>query len=546
MSDSTSATPSEAKKKKPSTTTSKSGRSCPVCNYELEREAPLEFGSESVYCRRHNCGVHLIEEENKELTVRTFQLNHHQTVCVFPFAFGTFEENAQNAFAELRRSPRWDQIKYDSEVADDIDRTEYFLPYARRFLFPSLYDNASSSEKKKEPSCQHFRFDMSLLGGTPNNGTPFTLRCQDDRKKRLYHYDMSLAEIRLSVFNYHVGFLQLTIENTDSRANYFDQMNSAIYMRLLAPLYPGFQMPQMDLPDASLQVTQLLPYLLAEFSHQKTLPRSPEEFPPDLPKHKSLPVKPIYDDRMMVYTFSCIDSKTTLHDREANENLLRRHSVINFNNDMQEEYKPDAQTDLAKWTQLRWWGFSKEGGSLTAFDINRFHANFLGTYYNTYYFDIFLLAAMQRVTLLLFFERLSDIPSLTTGSDNSQKILRRLRKDLLLFKNQSWFSQLTNRERGLELWRNWQNVFENRALLQEVNEQSQELDTYLQSLARERLDWVVRLGGFLATAVPAILGLPVLFGKAPWVITTRWILLLLLLLGTSIFAWRIFRNDGEE
>lgn len=516
---------------------------CPLCHYVHEGSESLSFAQESVFCRRPGCGVQLFRDEERQVLVRTFRLNHHHTLCLFPFSFGQYNESAQDSFAALRSSRRWEQIEYHQDSPADIERTEYFLPYARRFLFPSLYE--ATLEKTQEPSCQHFRFDLSCLGQGAEQSLPFTLQCQDDRKKHTFSFPMKLHEIRLSVFNYHVGFLVMRIENTDTRSTFFDQMNAAMYFRLIAPLYPKFSMPQFVFNQETWEMSQLLPFLLAEFSKNKTIPSSPSLLPTEKHKHKWLPVKPFYDDRMMVYTYSCIQSQTTLSEIESNQQLLNKYTLINYNPDMQEFSSPVARDtkELKDWNQLRWWGFSKEGGSLAAFDSNRFHEKFLGTYFTTYYFDIFLLAAMQRITLLLLFERLSDIPSLTTG--DSDKIIRRLRKDLLLFKNQSWFSQLTNRERGLQLWRNWQNVLENRELLAEVNEQAQELETYLQSLSRERIDWIIRLGGFLATAVPAILGLPVLFGQAPWVRNAQWILLVVILVGTGAFAWRIFKQDRD-
>lgn len=530
-------------------TPSDDGLQCPVCGYILNRDKSVAFGKESVHCSRPSCGVEIVHGNQRgDISVRTFRLNHHKTLCIFPFAFGKYDQSAQDSFSKLRASRRWDQVKYNQDSPEDIERTEYFLPYARRFLFPSLNDEeASSHQAQKEPSCQHFRFNMSHLGQSEGAALPFVLSCKDDRKRATFTYNMELSDIRLSVFNYHVGFLVFTLENKDPGATYFDQMNAALYFRLIAPLYPGFEMPQLSLEDSQVQMTQLLPFLLDEFSSKPSGKKHPKDFAPDQPKRVWLPVKPFYDDRMMAYTFSCIQGHTTLTNLEQAERLLNKYSLINFNPDKQEKTNFDDQDyDPQQWVQRRWWGFSKEGGALAVFDSNRFHEKFIGTYYNTYYYDIFLLAAMQRVTLLLLFERLSDIPSLTTKGGESSRILRRLRKDLLLFKNQSWFSQLTNRERGLELWGYWQEVFDNRELLHEVNEQSQELDTYLQSLSRERLDWVVRLGGFLATAVPAILGLPVLFGSAPWVITTRWILLVVLLLGTGVFALRIFRQNNDD
>ncbi len=57
------------------------------------------------------------------------------------------------------------------------------------------------------------------------------------------------------------------------------------------------------------------------------------------------------------------------------------------------------------------------------FSSDRFHEHFLGNYHGTYDFDIFLLSALQRVTLLTLFERLSGITGLPTGGSHSRRLL---------------------------------------------------------------------------------------------------------------------------
>ena len=115
-----------------------------------------------------------------------------------------------------------------------------------------------------------------------------------------------------------------------------------------------------------------------------------------------------------------------------------------------------------------------------------------------------------------------------------------------MFKNQCWFSQITNREKGLQLWKKWQMVLETRALFKEVNEQSEELNTYLQARYRERIEWLVRLGSLLAASMPPILGMHTFLGREPWVDQLRWILLALVFSGVIVFGWFILFKQRDE
>ncbi len=285
-------------------------------------------------------------------------------------------------------------------------------------------------------------------------------------------------------------------------------------------------------------MSELLPYLLAEFGAESA-PRTMVSV------GAALPVKPSYDDRMMVYTFSCIDRESALPDERRCRALLRRSAIVNFTRDAT-SLPEDVEEEHGEWLRARWQSFSKDGGSLVVFNTDRFHARFLGGYHRTYYFDIFLLAALQRVTLLTLFESFSDIHRLITGSSASRKLLRGVRRDLLLFKNQCWFSQITNRERGLVLWKKWQRVFETRELLREVNEQSEELNSYLQNRYRERIEGLVRLGSFLAAVVPTVLGLERFLGAEEWVSNLRWSLLAVLAVGSLGFGWYVLFKQRDE
>jgi hypothetical protein len=96
------------------------------------------------------------------------------------------------------------------------------------------------------------------------------------------------------------------------------------------------------------------------------------------------------------------------------------------------------------------------------------------------------------------------------------------------------------------LWKKWQKTLETRTLFKEVNEQSAELDVYMQSRYRERMERVVRIGGFLAVAVPFVWGLDNFFGQAEWARTLRWVALALLLASSAAAAWYLTFWRGND
>jgi hypothetical protein len=519
------------------------GPRCPVCGWQF-RETPPEFdASGKTVCGRPTCGIGLVRSEDGRLRPTTFRLVDHYSLCVLPFSFSG--RLVFDVYRNMERAGRWRRRLFDIKEPDDLERTEYFLPYVRRYLFPELELWAEHHrDADVEPSCVRYEFDMTFLGVAAGANLELALRGRDSRKDLAFDGRVRLQAPELILFSENVGFLVLAFQCGETEPTLFEQVTALSLLRLIAPLHRGFELPEVaPVGKTSYDVPQLVAFLLAEFDASTPVPRQPWLLPPSARPAVQL----VYDDRMLVYYFSCVDQDTRLADAARCRDLIRQASVVHPTPETYVSPEADPSSAADAWLKVRWQGFSKDGGSLVAFNTDRFHENFLGCYNRTYYFDIFLLAALQRVALLTLFERLSDIKALTTGGREGRVRLRRMRKDLLRFKNQCWFSQITNRERGLELWRKWQATFEVQTLLNEVNVQSEELDAYLQARYRERMEWLVRLGGFVATAVPAIFGLEAILPKEPWVGMLKWSLLVVLALGTAGFAWYLLgRQEDHE
>jgi hypothetical protein len=502
---------------------------CPVCGFDLPSPLPGN-------CPRPGCGVAI--DPGPPIRARTFRLLDHYSLFVLPFSFA--EREGLDLPRALTDAGRWKQRLFSANDPEDVDRTEYFLPYIRRFLFPSLYPPVKGMPQGEE-TCRHFAFDLARLGPLDKEGLPLTMHWRDVRKKMSMQHRLLVEKIELIVFSYRVGFLVLRVSCPEPGATWFDQMGITAVLRALEPLYRDFEMPVLECGPARCTVPSLLAFLLSEFSGSPP-PADLQTMPAEAP----LPVKPGYDDRMMVYTFSCLDRNSALADADRCQALLDKETVIGFDQEWSKlPATQKADPDPDAWMRKRWQGFSKDGGSLVVFDTDAYHARYVGVYPGTYYFDVFLLAAMQRVTRLTLFERLADIQTLTKGGSAGRRILRRTRRDLLLFKNQCCFSQISNRERGMVLWKKWQKTLETRRLLKEVNEQATELDSYLQGRHREQMERLVQVGGFLVAALPTVWGIDKFLGHTEWTSTVRWSLLGLLVAGAAGVVWYVFFRQED-
>ncbi len=538
---------------------------CNVCGRELEFGSGESRPGLMLRCVSRNCGVVLEQQIDGDFRTRTLQfarvddvpsdrkVTNNYSLLVLPFLLD--DADRKQPFASIEKSARWQRREFSATVKSDVDRTEYFLPYIRRFLFPSLFE--SSQDGPELQTCRHYEFPLELLGGN-SDGVRYQVGCWDTIRDLNQTFPVNLDRIELTVFSYRVGFLVLRFRCCDEEDTFFDQMKLAHALRFIRKPHDDFALPilspQPTTADHSAQSTtydmpRLVSWLLDEF-RRDTRPsaNTPTDQPTGGPSlHSRLPVRLVYDDRLLVYTFSCLDKTSCLDEPDTNRTLLARHVVVRFDDETQATGRartPDRPGD--DWRRKRWESYSKDGGCLVVFDTDEYHRTAIGGYWETYYFDVFLLAALQRVTLLSLFERMADIRSLTGSSHESRVQLRNIRYDLLVFKNQCCFSQITNRERGLTLWRKWQNVFETESLLSEVNEQSEQLDGFLEIRSRDKNERLLRLAGIVTTITPAIFGLEVVFGEEPWLAGVKWALLIALFFGVGLSALMILNRERRE
>jgi hypothetical protein len=205
----------------PNTIATQTGPRCPVCGWQF-REAPPEFDDEGrTFCLRRTCGVSLRRGEDRALRPVTFLLTDHYSLCVLPFSFG--EQSIKEIEPALRNSSRWRQRIFDLNDSDDLERTEYFLPYVRRYLFPELEIwSAHHRDPDVEPSCVRYQFNLNHLGAAEGETLRFVLRGRDTRKDLSFDGAVELEAPELILFSEGVGFLVLSFQCAEHDANYFE------------------------------------------------------------------------------------------------------------------------------------------------------------------------------------------------------------------------------------------------------------------------------------------------------------------------------------
>src|SRR5690606_22251110 len=125
----------------------------------------------------------------------------------------------------------------------------------------------------------------------------------------------------------------------------------------IAPQHRGFRLPEISAGGRTFTMPQLLSYLLHEFGGTAQPPVNPAEVasPP------AFPVQPIYEDRMMVFSFSCLDRNSCLAQIESNRSLVSRAAVIPVEPESGARGADLKDDSLDSWKRIRWAGHSKDG-----------------------------------------------------------------------------------------------------------------------------------------------------------------------------------------
>lgn len=188
------------------------------------------------------------------------------------------------------------------------------------------------------------------------------------------------------------------------------------------------------------------------------------------------------------------------------------------------------------------YGFSKNGQVLLLtnngkdYRVKREIKKLYGEDFFGIHFDIFLLALQQRLTLLRFSNEL-----IVCEKKDYKKGISSLRANLIDCITQGWFSQITNNELGMELYKAFNRNFENEILYEEVSEQVKALDEYNESKFTKKMN-VVSAVFFPILTISAMFEMgiikinPLINGASEW--NWGFVLLIWILFARLIYKFR--------
>lgn len=364
-----------------------------------------------------------------------------------------------------------DEEKWQLNVAEnsiDLSTHAYFLPYVKKFLFPTLYwkndfrtlFEKMTYKKKCETisniSCVKFNYKIEQSFVTDNNSNKADI-------------NFKIPRIELICFEPGICFLIIKAELDKEGDIYSHEILDFNYkFRTINPRY------------LKKKKTEGIFLRNQEFKGLDDLSGFIDSL---LYGYEDVEKENVYFDRLFTYSYMCLDEKEWNESRDLSEII---NEFYKFQYVLPSEYGSTFDSDfkgVKDNTYTRWkysiYGFSRESGVVFSSEREKFNSTKLPYYYENMYFYVFLLAFYQRIALILFSQELMG---------SGKKKIETLKNRFTKFTHFSWFSQITNSEQGMDVWKKWQKSFDLPALFDEVQKEYAEFYDYIVARGQERIN----------------------------------------------------------
>lgn len=390
---------------------------------------------------------------------------YQYTHFLYPFVI---ENGKYPYFIEsiLKKTKDWSltihQYKSDEESYD------FFLPYMRKFLFPTLFWDKNYIKKLKKEgifrrslelsklSCITFKYNMSRI----KKGSI------TDFDGKVINFDIS--DIRIICFEGGICFIDFKtqIDDKNELIDFDKILDFNHYFRNLTPRIKGNANNRIVENSKSIDIPKFIKNITSEFE-VKSLDK-------------------MYYDKMFTYSYVCVDGweKDSDFDKMKNDfykfqYVMHSKSSAIFNKNCDKL----TNNTYSRW-QYSMFGFSKESGVVFVSDKEKYNITRMPYNFEKRYLYMVLISLYQRISLIGFSQNLMKQDK-TAVKDLNRKLTR--------FTNSIWFGQITNSEHGMDIWKIWQDAFSLPELYEEVHKEYMEYYDYVVSNGQSRINVILML-----------------------------------------------------
>lgn len=390
---------------------------------------------------------------------------YQYTHFLYPFVI---ENGKYPYFIEsiLKKTKDWSLVLH--QYKSDEESYDFFLPYMRKFLFPTLFWDKNYIKKFKKEGIFRRSLTLSKL-----SSTTFKYNMSRIKKGIITDYDgkvinFDISDIRIICFEGGICFIDFKTQIDDkSELIDFDKiLDFNHYFRNLTPRIKGNANNRIVENSKSIDIPKFIKNITLEFE-VKSLDK-------------------MYYDKMFTYSYVCIDGWEKDSDFEHMKNDFYKFQYVMHSKSSAIFNK--ACDKLIDNTYSRWkysmFGFSRESGVVFVSDKEKYNITRMPYNFEKRYLYMVLIALYQRISLISFSQDLMK---------QDKTAVKSLKKKLTQFTNSSWFGQITNSEHGMDVWKICQKAFSLPDLYDEVHKEYLEYYDYIVSNGQSRISMILMI-----------------------------------------------------
>ncbi|MEG2348756.1 MAG: hypothetical protein RSB67_03820 [Clostridia bacterium] len=392
---------------------------------------------------------------------------YQYTHFIYPFVV---EEKKYNSFINslIRQEKNWN-LKIHEQKNDD-ELYNFFLPYMKKFLFPTLMWNNNDIKEYKSMNLYKKTSAASKMTCLTFNYNLSNIKTGSVKGKQYGAINFDISKIKLICFAPGICFLDIKAE--------IDEEDELIDFKKVLDFNHNFR--------------NLTPRAINNFINKNTIKGKKIDKVENISifinsiisGFETQDLEKIYYDKMFTYSYVCVDSWEKENDFEKIKNefykfqyVLDSKSSAVFNNECD---KLDENT-YSRW-QYSMFGFSRESGVVFVSDKEKYNITKMPYNFEKTYLYMLLLAFYQRISLINFSQDLMK---------NDKTMVKKLKKKLTNFTHLSWFSQITNSEHGMDIWKKWQKAFGLSELYEEVHKEYIEYYDFVTASGQDRINIIL-------------------------------------------------------